>query len=169
MSAGTTARIADQLAGRTVATAESVTAGRLAAALADTEYASKWFRGGLVAYQTEVKRQVLGVASPSVLTEGAAAEMARGAAALLGAEVAVTTSGVAGLEPVDGVEPGTVFVATLVDGDVRTRVHRFEPEEPETICSAATERALLDLLAHLEAAANDGAEAPEHRLPAEPG
>jgi PncC family amidohydrolase len=149
MSASTTARIAAVLAGRTVATAESVTAGRLASELAATLNASQWFCGGVVAYQTEVKRHVLGVHSPSVLTEAAADEMARGVGELLGAQVAVATSGVAGREPVDGVGPGTVFVATMVDGEVRTCTHHFEPDEPDSVCAAATERALLDLLAHL--------------------
>jgi nicotinamide-nucleotide amidase len=103
-----------------------------------------------------------------VFSEDAAAEMAEGVAALLGADVAVTTSGVAGIEPVDGVEPGTVFVATYVDGDVRARAHRFEPEEPESICSAATERALLDLLGHLEATARERTAAPGRRGAIEP-
>jgi nicotinamide-nucleotide amidase len=150
MADGTTDRIADALDGRTVATAESVTAGRMAAAFAATLNASQWFRGGVVAYQTEVKRQVLGVSSRSVFCEEAAAEMARAVCDRLGADVAVATSGVAGTDPVDGVEPGTVFVGTVVDGEVRTATHRFDSDDPASVCAAATERALLDLLAHLE-------------------
>src|SRR5262249_22744063 len=108
--------VAEQLNGRALACAESCTAGRVAAACASAPNAAEWFRGGVVAYQTRVKRSLLDVEARSVITAMAAAEMAEGVAALLDANVAVATTGVAGDEPEDGVAPGTVFIATYVDG-----------------------------------------------------
>jgi nicotinamide-nucleotide amidase len=142
-------QIAERLGGRAVACAESCTAGRIAVAFASVEGASAWFRGGVVAYQTAVKRQLLDVAAPSVLSATAAAEMASGVAARLSAPVAVATTGVAGDEPEEGVPPGTVFLATLVDGDVRTLVCHFEGDA-DTVCDAGAAAALRALLDHLD-------------------
>jgi PncC family amidohydrolase len=140
--------IADVLAGRAVACAESCTAGRVAAAFAGVEEASSWFRGGLVAYQDEVKRAHLGVRASQTLSLEAAGEMARGVAELLDAEVAVATTGVAGDEPVDGVPPGVVFVGTIVDGDART--HRIQSHgDPPTVADRAAAAALDLLREHL--------------------
>ncbi|RPI07691.1 MAG: CinA family protein, partial [Actinobacteria bacterium] len=108
--------VASALGGRAVASAESCTAGRICEALATVTGASDWFRGGVVAYQEPVKRALLDVEAASVLSEQAAAEMATGVAELLEADVSVATTGVAGDEPVDGVAPGTVFIATCVGG-----------------------------------------------------
>lgn len=103
---------------------------------------------GVVAYQEAIKRNVLGVSAPTVFCADAAAEMAAGVAGLLGADAAIATTGVVAGDPVDGVEPGTVFVATSVDGDVATSEHHFEGSA-EQVCDAARRRALLDLLDHL--------------------
>ena len=62
------------LGARTVACAESCTAGRLSQAFAAVGGAEDWFRGGLVAYQVPVKRSLLGVTAASVLNEEAAKE-----------------------------------------------------------------------------------------------
>src|SRR3954464_6252989 len=91
-------RVAELLAGRTIATAESCTAGRVAEVLACVEQATDFLRGGLVAYQDEVKRGLLGVTARSVLTAEAAEQMASGVARLLDADVTVSTTGVAGDE-----------------------------------------------------------------------
>jgi nicotinamide-nucleotide amidase len=140
--------IAEARDGRTVATAESCTAGRASAALAEAIGASGWFRGGLVAYQEEVKRSLLDVKAASVYSEGAVAEMAVGATRLFAAEATVAISGVAGDEPVDGAPPGTVFVGTLVDGDARTRTYLFDGD-PEQVRDQACTAALRQLAAHL--------------------
>jgi nicotinamide-nucleotide amidase len=142
--------VAAALDGRSVATAESCTAGRIAEALAGVAGAAGFLRGGVVAYQEEVKRRLLDVTATSVFSTDAAVEMAFGACRLLGSDVAVATTGVAGGEPVDGVPAGTVFVATVVDGAVRALEHRFDGT-PEQVCAAARRRALLDLLDHLGA------------------
>ena len=143
--------IAERLRGRTLACAESCTAGRLSEIFAAVEGAADWFRGGVVAYQVPIKRSLLGVESASVLCEPAAAEMAAGVARLLDADVTIATTGVAGDEPEDGVEPGTVFIATYVDGDVQAGLSRFEGD-PVAVCNAARDDALMRLLHHLDRA-----------------
>lgn len=140
--------VADQLDGRTVATAESCTAGRLGSSLAAVENAVDFYRGTLVAYQEEIKRSLLGVRAESVFSQEAAEQMALGVRELLGADAAVATTGVVGGEPQDGVPPGTVFIATVVDGAVSGDRHRFDGE-PDEICEQASERALRDLSAAL--------------------
>lgn len=137
-------RVGDLLRGRTLATAESCTAGLIAQTLAATEGSMDWFRGGLVAYQSGVKRELLGVAPGSVVTEPAACQMALGAASLLDADVAVSVTGVAGPEPLDGVEPGVVIVGVATDGKATAFTHRFSGD-PATICSQAAAAALDDL------------------------
>jgi nicotinamide-nucleotide amidase len=99
----------------TVATGESVTAGLLAGALADIPGCSSVLRGGVVAYQADVKAALLGV-TEAELAEGLVSEavglaMARGAARVLGADVGIGTTGVAGPEPHDGTPVGTVWIA----------------------------------------------------------
>ena len=144
----TAAAVAELLDGRSVGCAESCTAGLVAQAFAAVEFASSWLRGGLVAYQLEVKRRHLGVRAESMYTEQCAAEMALGAAEFFGSEVAVSTTGVVGDEPEDGVAPGTIFVGTFVDGDVATKRHRVAELGVEA-SEQATVLALRDLLEHL--------------------
>jgi nicotinamide-nucleotide amidase len=134
-----------RLGHRTLGCAESCTVGRLSQAFAAVDDAESWFRGGIVAYQVEVKRALLGVTEPSVLNEEAAARMATGAAALLAADVTVSTTGLLGGQPRDGIAPGTVFIATSVDGVVTTRTHHFDLG-PEDVLDAAVRQALCDLL-----------------------
>jgi len=75
--------------GWTLAVAESVTGGLMASRAVGIPGASKWFRGGVVAYATAVKRDVLGVSAPKVVSEQAASELADAVAELLGSDVAV--------------------------------------------------------------------------------
>ncbi|BAJ28072.1 MULTISPECIES: CinA family protein [Kitasatospora] len=103
-------------AGHTVAVAESLTAGRLATALADAPGAGRTFLGAVVAYDTRLKATLLRV-DPVLLAErGAvdpdvAAQMAHGARVLTGATYALATTGVAGPAPQDGRPVGTVHLA----------------------------------------------------------
>lgn len=104
-----------QEAGATVATAESLTAGRLAALLTDPPGASKTFRGGFVTYATELKHTLLGVPISVIETVGVvsaecAAAMAAGARERSGATYGLSTTGVAGPEEQEGKPVGTVFV-----------------------------------------------------------
>jgi len=140
--------VADLLDGRTIATAESFTAGRIAEVLACVEGAVEFLRGGVVAYQEDVKRTILGVTAESVLTTEAAEEMARGVAELLDAQVAVATTGVAGDSTEEGTPPGTVYIAVAVDGTVSSNVHRFDGT-PQQVCDQARHQALLNTITAL--------------------
>jgi nicotinamide-nucleotide amidase len=99
-----------------VGVAESLTCGQLAADLGAGPDASAWFRGGVVAYASQVKFDLLGVSPGRVVTDECARQMATGATRLLGADAVVATTGVGGPDPEEGEKPGTVFVAVLVRG-----------------------------------------------------
>jgi nicotinamide-nucleotide amidase len=140
--------IARVLDGRTVATAESCTVGRVVASFATVAHASDFVRGGVIAYQETVKREVLRVDAASVYSHGAVEQMATSVAELLGADAAVATSGVVGDAPVDGTGPGTIYVGTVVDGDVRSGQHVVHGD-PAAMCAEAVCVALDALLAHV--------------------
>jgi len=103
-------------AGQTLAVAESLTGGLVAAALASVPGASAAFRGGVVAYATDLKAALLGVDAGLLAARGAvdpdvAVAMTRGARERLGATAAAATTGVAGPDPADGQPVGTVYIA----------------------------------------------------------
>jgi nicotinamide-nucleotide amidase len=98
----------------------------------------------VVAYQEAVKRDLLHVTAESVLTGQAAEQLARGVARLLDAQVAVSTTGVAGDQEQDGTPPGTVYIGIAIDGTVTSSVHQFDGT-PQEICDHARRQALLDL------------------------
>ena len=102
--------------GQTVAVAESLTGGLLGAAITAIPGASVVFRGGIIAYATELKAALLGVPTDLLAAHGAvhpdvAAAMASGARDRLGATFGAATTGVAGPDPADGKPPGTVHIA----------------------------------------------------------
>lgn len=102
--------------GQTIGTAESLTGGRLSAALVDVPGASAVVRGAVVAYASQVKTGLLGVDPSIVDRHGAvsaetARAMAERAAVVLGADWGVATTGVAGPDPTEGHPPGTAYVA----------------------------------------------------------
>jgi nicotinamide-nucleotide amidase len=102
--------------GETVAVAESLTGGLVAAALTSVPGSSLAFRGGVVAYATPLKAALLGVPEHLLAEHGpvdaeVARAMARGVATRLGATFGLATTGVAGPGPADGHPAGTVFVA----------------------------------------------------------
>jgi len=102
--------------GQTLATAESLTGGLLGAAITAVPGASLVYRGGVIAYATELKAVLLGVpedllARHGPIHPGVAAAMAAGARDRLGATWGLATTGVAGPDPADGFPPGTVHIA----------------------------------------------------------
>ncbi|MEU9092244.1 CinA family protein [Streptomyces sp. NPDC087901] len=102
--------------GESLAVAESLTGGLVAAELTSVPGASQAFRGSVTAYATPLKSEVLGVDAELLAARGAvdaevARQMAAGVRRALGADWGVATTGVAGPEPQDGQPVGTVFVA----------------------------------------------------------
>jgi nicotinamide-nucleotide amidase len=134
--------------GVTVATAESLTAGMVAAVLADTPGASAMLQGGVVSYNNTVKRDVLGVPQDLLdavgsVDEAVAAAMAEGARRVCAADLAVSTTGVAGPNAHDGKAVGTVFIGIAGAGGTQTFPYSFEGTRAEIralACAAALER-----------------------------
>jgi nicotinamide-nucleotide amidase len=115
-----------QASGHTVAVAESLTGGLVAAAITDVPGASASFRGGVVAYAAELKAALLGVEEGMLARHGAvyapvAAAMAAGVRARLGATYGLATTGVAGPEPADGQPVGTAHIAVSAADDTVVR------------------------------------------------
>jgi PncC family amidohydrolase len=135
--------------GLSLAVAESVTGGRLAALFTSVPGASRVFRGGVVSYATDVKVSTLGVEEELVATEGvisaACAEaMAFGVRRALGADVALATTGVAGPEQQEGHPVGTAFVA-LASSEGRVS-RRLELSGDRSCIQDAVTTAAVDLL-----------------------
>jgi nicotinamide-nucleotide amidase len=124
--------VAQSLSGRRIATAESCTAGLLAARLTDRPGSSDYVMGGVVSYSNEAKAQLLGVDPALIETHGAVSEpvaeaMAAGALERFGADTAVAITGIAGPGGGTAEKPvGTVcFTVKLADGPTDTRTLRL--------------------------------------------
>jgi nicotinamide-nucleotide amidase len=111
--------------GLTLGLAESVTGGLVAGRITSVPGASDVFRGSIVSYASDVKFNLLGVAEGPVVTEAAAAAMAVGAQRLLGADVALALTGVAGPAEQDGMPVGTLCVGIAIGAHVQTRTLRL--------------------------------------------
>ena len=132
----------------TLALAESVTGGLVSGRLTGVAGASEVFRGAVVSYASEVKFDVLGVEEGPVVTEEAAIAMAEGARKVLGADVGLALTGVAGPSEQDGMRPGTLFAAValpLGEPDRVTSVHVRLPGDREMMRQLSVISA-LDLL-----------------------
>ncbi len=137
----------------TVAIAESLTGGLVAASIVDVPGASAWLRGGVVAYATDAKRDVLGVDGALLASAGAvdtrvAAQMAQGVRALFGADVGIATTGVAGPEPQDGKPVGTVCLAVVTPAGESVSTMMLRGDRA-AIRTAAADAALTAALARL--------------------
>ena len=98
--------------------------------------ASDVFRGGVVSYASDVKFDVLGVPEGPVISEAAARAMAEGACRVLGSDVALATTGVAGPAEQEGQPVGTVFIGLAMSGEseaTEVRLPRRSPAHP-TVC-----------------------------------
>jgi nicotinamide-nucleotide amidase len=134
---------------QSIAVAESLTGGLLAGALTGVPGASAVFRGGVVAYATELKAALLGVGRDVLEARGAvsaevAAAMAEGVRDRLGAAVGAATTGVAGPDPAEGKPAGTVYIAASA-GD-QTRVRRLALSGSRAAIRAGTVREALALV-----------------------
>ena len=132
--------------GWTLGLAESVTGGLVASRIVSVPGASRWFRGSIVSYASQVKHDLLGVEAGPVVSESAAAQMASGARRVLGADAGLGVTGVAGPDTQDGEPVGTVFFASDLAGDVDVRRIQL-PGDRERIRQFATISA-LDALRH---------------------
>jgi nicotinamide-nucleotide amidase len=137
-----------QDAGLTVATAESLTSGQVAAHLGAASSSASWFKGGVVAYQDDVKFDVLGAPRGPVVSADCGQGMAEGVRRLLGADVAVAVTGVGGPDEEEGQPPGTVFIAVSGAGGGSCRRHGFDGD-PEEVLTATALEALKALVAQL--------------------
>ena len=118
--------------GRTLAIAESITGGFLTGRISATPGAGGVLRGGVVAYDSEVKFDVLGLSPGGVINEDAAMVMADGVRTLLDADVGLATTGVAGPSREEGDEPGTVYIGLAVGDRIDAQRVRL-PGDPERV------------------------------------
>lgn len=105
--------------GLTLGLAESVTGGLVAGRLTNVAGSSEVVRGSIVSYASEVKFDVLGVTPGEVVNERAAIEMAVGAKRVLGSDVGLALTGVAGPTEQDGMKPGTLCIGIVLADDTR--------------------------------------------------
>lgn len=157
-------RLLVQRPGPTIATAESCTGGTVASRIASLSGSSAYFLGGVVSYSNEVKRHVLGV-SQAVLDERGAVSpecalaMAIGARKLIGSELAVATTGIAG--PAGGTprKPvGLVYIGIATPTWLESFEFHFEGDRARVIDQAAFQALtiLLEAANRAVAAENTG-------------
>ncbi len=138
----------------TLSTAESLTAGDLSSAIVTIAGASDVFVGGVTAYRDEIKISHLGVdptliAAHSSISEQVAVAMARGAQKSFGTTWAISTTGVAGPNPLDGHPVGTVWVA--IEGPISQSIELALSGERESVRNAATASAIASFARILRA------------------
>ena len=140
-----------RLAGKTLVTAESLTGGGIGAALTAVAGASAVYKGGIISYTDEVKREMLGVPRAYLATFGAvsapvAEGMAVGVRDLLKADVAVSVTGLAGPTGDEFGNPvGTVFIGYADASGVTVEEHHFSGDR-ESIRNQTIESALQLIL-----------------------
>ncbi|MBV1848558.1 CinA family protein [Catellatospora sp. NEAU-YM18] len=136
--------------GETVAAAESLTGGLLTATLVTVPGVSRVLRGGLVVYATDLKHSLAGVDEALLAERGpvdpdVAVALARGARERCGAHWGLSTTGVAGPGPQDGIPAGTVFVG-LAGPDGLSDVVELRVRGDRAAVRATSVDAVLDLL-----------------------
>ena len=138
----------------TLSTAESLTAGDLSSAIVTIAGASDVFVGGVTAYRDEIKISHLGVdprliAAHSSISEQVAVAMARGAQKSFGTTWAISTTGVAGPNPLDGHPVGTVWVA--IEWPISQSIELALSGERESVRNAAAASAIASFARILRA------------------
>ncbi len=135
----------------TFAVAESCTGGAVTARIVSIAGSSNYLLGGIVSYSNDSKQRLLGVSEEILAHRGAvsaecAEAMAEGARRLFGADIAVSTTGIAGPGGATGRKPvGLVYLALVTPDGVETQEHQF-PGDRAAVIAAATEAALQLLL-----------------------
>ena len=131
------AKVLTALAGKRLATAESLTGGGIGQAITSVSGASAVFAGGIISYTNEVKNKVLGVPVETLNTLGpvsapVAQAMAQGARNVIGADVAVAVTGLAGPDGDEFGNPvGTVFIGYADGHTAFAREYHFEGDRAE--------------------------------------
>lgn len=146
MKQSLSAKVLTALAGKRLATAESLTGGGIGQAITSVSGASAVFAGGIISYTNEVKNKVLGVPMGILDTHGAvsapvAKAMAEGARRVIGAHAAVAVTGLAGPSGDEFGNPvGTVFIGYADEDTAFAREYHFDGSREEvreqTICAA---------------------------------
>lgn len=139
--------------GHTVAIAESLTGGQVAAALTGVPGSSAVFLGAVVSYATAVKVSVLGVPEEvvdqyGVVSRECAGAMAEGVRRLLDADLGVSTTGVAGPDEQEGKPVGTVFVGVASDSGTEVTALTLSGDRP-SIQQQVVDAAVAAALHHL--------------------
>lgn len=111
--------------GKTVATAESCTSGRIGEVITSVPGASAYYKGGTICYSDEAKAKVLGIdpqliEEKNAVSEDVAKEMVKGILNLLGTDFAIATTGFAGPGADAGIPVGTIWIACGTADDIRT-------------------------------------------------
>lgn len=140
-----------------LATAESCTAGKIVSLLAENEGCGSCLDVGFVVYSAAAKKRILNVNQDTIDTytltsEQVAREMAIGAFALSAADIVIATTGLAGTEPIDGIEPGTICFAWGYKKDSKKLFfteRKVFPGQREEIQLQASRYALEKMLHHL--------------------
>lgn len=131
---------------KSLAVAESITAGGLAAAITEIAGASKVFLGGVIVYSDEAKIEQLGVskkliAEYTAVSEQVVIEMANSVRKKFGADYAIATTGVAGPKAAYGQKPGTVWLA-IADGKSTLTIPLSLAGDRDSVRNAAIESAI---------------------------
>lgn len=140
----------------TVVTAESCTGGLIGSLITDISGSSNYYLGGVISYANSVKQDLLGVKTETLVTVGAvsretALQMARGVRRLLGADYALSTTGIAG--PTGGTPEkpvGLVYIALVGPNTEQCERHIWDKDRIENKILSA-QRAIEMLVAHLNA------------------
>jgi nicotinamide-nucleotide amidase len=137
--------------GSSLAVAESITGGLMASRLVNVVGASAWFRGGVVSYASDVKFDLLGVPRGPVVSAAAAEAMATGVRRVMGSDVGLSVTGVAGPDEQDGQPVGVVFVGLAIGDHVEHAQLRLPGDRPRiraysVISALDTLRRALDRL-----------------------
>ena len=130
--------------GVTLAIAESLTGGQVSSSLVEVPGASRVLVGTVVAYATRIKAQLLGVeaaprARPGPVARAGALPLAAGVRRLLGADLGLATTGVAGPGPADGHPAGTVHIAVVAPWGQRHRELHLSGDRSQIRCATVME------------------------------
>ncbi|MGK6341858.1 CinA family nicotinamide mononucleotide deamidase-related protein [Chryseobacterium sp. DT-3] len=139
----------------TISTAESCTGGELARMITSNSGSSKYFIGGIIPYATEKKVEILKVSQETVdqftvVSEQVASEMAKGCQKLFGADISLSTTGVAGPgKGEDGKEVGTVFYTIRInEKEVTSKLYMPHLDRPDFM-NFVSQKIIQDLVSLL--------------------